>query len=270
VNPTPRRYVTLEGYAVEGGFDTPGGVMTCYAPTIALGRHPGPGEGARLWRDYEAVLDLVPALGVDGVRLTLEWARLEPRRGEFDDSALARYGDVVRYARAKGLGVTIVLVDTAWPSWLGQEAWLLPWVVPRVLEHARRVVDALASDVGGVVAFSDPEELVVGGFLRGSRPPWRRRATRDANFARAQLAHITDALCDDATVGPTLVVSSVTRTLGVTSRTPSRGPASDVTEIYVRSLVAGHGPTRAPRGLLVREGEQWRVDATVGELGTLV
>ena len=103
----PRRYVTLEGYAVEGGFDGPYQPATCYVPTIALGRHVGPGDADDLWHDYERVLDLVPALGFDGVRLNVEWARVEPRRGEVDDAALERYAEVARYATSLGLGVTV-------------------------------------------------------------------------------------------------------------------------------------------------------------------
>ncbi len=62
MNGRPRVLVTLEGYAVEGGFDRPFEPATCYAPTIALGRHAGPGRADNLWRDYEAVLDFVPGL----------------------------------------------------------------------------------------------------------------------------------------------------------------------------------------------------------------
>src|ERR1039458_7500800 len=61
----PRRYVTLEGYAVEGGFDGTSQPSTCFRPTIALGRHLGPGDAYGLWRDYERGLDLVPTMGFD-------------------------------------------------------------------------------------------------------------------------------------------------------------------------------------------------------------
>ncbi len=176
----PRRYVTLEGYAVEGGFDGAYQPSTNFRPTIALGRHVGPGDADDLWPDYERVLDLVPTLGLDGVRLTVEWARVEPRRGEVDDTALVRYADAARHAKSLGLGVTLVIVDAAWPAWLGLEAWLLPWVVPLVVEHTRRVVTTIGAD--GVVPFADPESLV-NGFLDASAPPWRHGARVDAEMA---------------------------------------------------------------------------------------
>ena len=149
-----RLLVTLEGYAVEGGFDRVGEPMTCYSPTIALGRHAGPGNADGLWRDYEAVLDLVPELGFDGVRLTLEWARIEPRPGVVDEKALAVTARSFASRAALGLGVTVAIVDGVWPSWLGLEAWILPWTVPCVLDHARRVVEAYGGDATAFLAFT--------------------------------------------------------------------------------------------------------------------
>ncbi|MHB2027313.1 MAG: family 1 glycosylhydrolase [Acidimicrobiales bacterium] len=266
----PRLLVTIEGYAVEGGLDQPGAPATCYLPTIALGRHAGPGDADQLWRDYEEVLNLVPELGVDGVRLSVEWARVEPRCGFVDDVALSRYQAVVRHARALGLDVTVVLIDAAWPSWLGLEAWLLPWTVPHVIEHARRVVGRLGSDLTGVVAFASPQELVSAGFVRASAPPWRRRARKDADFATRQIDAVLATLRNDDVVGPRLVASSATLTLNAHREEFTRSlRAHLVDEIYVRSLLAGHGPTSVARGLVARRGNSWRVSASDSVLAAL-
>jgi hypothetical protein len=219
VTPRARLFVTLEGYAVEGGFDRPGGPATCYSPTIALGRHPGPGAADGLWRHYEDVLDLVPELGVAGVRLNVEWARVEPRADEVDESALRRYLDVVGHARSLGLDVTVGLVDAVWPSWLGQEAWLLPWVAP---------------------------------------------------YAHAQIERITEELRRDDVVGAKVVAASTVVTLDAGPEGVLSARATfEGSEIYVRSLLAGSGPTRVGAGLVVHHGDQWRVSASEELLSAL-
>ena len=265
-----RLFVTLEGYAVEGGFDRAGEPATCYAPTIGLGRHTGPGAADDLWRHYERVLDFVPALGFVGLRLSVEWARVEPRQGLYDEVALRRYRDVVRYARSLGLDVTIALVDAVWPSWLGQEAWLLPWVVPHVLAHARRLVETFADDVTGLIAFAQPDELVTRGFLAGTAPPWRKSALRDAGFAHAQIEGLVRALGADEIVGPRLVRSSAVTSLDVAPEDLDEALRSfDVDEVYVRSLLRGSGPTSVGAGLLALHGNEWRVNAPEELLGVL-
>jgi beta-glucosidase/6-phospho-beta-glucosidase/beta-galactosidase len=262
--------VTLEGYAVEGGFDRSGGPMTCYAPVIALGRVPGPSATDNLWHDYEHVLNFVPDLGFEGVRLSVEWARVEPRQGQIDADALARYRDVLLHATSLGLAVSVVLVDAAWPSWLGQEAWLLPWVVPHVTAHARRMVATFDDVAPGVVVFAQPAALVSRGFLSNEAPPWRRGAHEEASFATTQIAEILSTLRDDPIVGPRLVPSSATYEL-------SSGPEElselrdslDVDELYVRSLLRGTGPSAVDEGLLVQRGGEWHVGANADLLSAL-
>lgn len=256
----PRLFVTLEGYAVEGGYDQAGGPHTCYAPILSLGRLARASTTDDLWHDYEKVLDFVAPLGFEGVRLNVEWARVEPRRGERDDGAFRRYHEVIRYARTIGLDVTVALVDAVWPSWLGLEAWLLPWVVPYVLEHARRVVATFDDDITGVVAFTMADELVTRGYLDASAPPWRRRATNDASFARSQLEGLLDLLRADDVVGPRLVRSSAVVALDapLDDLAAARG-AHDVDELYVRSLLRGSGPTAVAAGLLAKHANEWRV-----------
>ena len=249
---------------MEGGFDRPHEPATCFAPTIALGRHDGPGDAQGLWRDYEHVIDLVPSLGLDGVRLGIEWARVEPRRGVYDDSALARYGQVIGHARSLGLDVTIALFGDVWPSWTGLEAWLLPWVVPYATQYATRVVGRLGEVATGVVVFTDAEKLVSRGFLDATAPPWRRGALADAASARHQVEHVARSLSNDATVGPRLVAT--TRTIEMNQSLEAiaeqRRRASTCDELYVRSLVRGRGPTSASAGLVAQRAGVWSTSAT--------
>jgi len=254
----PLLLATLEGYAVEGGFDHPFQPATCFSPTVALGRHAGPGLADGLWSDYEVVLDLAAQLGLDGVRLGVEWARVEPHRGEVDVAALDRYAGVVRHARSQGLHVTLALVDAAWPAWLGLEAWLLPWVVPHVLRHAQRVVEHLGADVQGVIAFARANELVERGYLEATMPPWRRGALADARSAEAQIEQITRLLVDDHVVGPLMVRHAMTLDLESDALRVARADAR-LDEVHLRSLVKGAGPTSAASGLLVKHHGQWAI-----------
>lgn len=268
MTPRPLLFATLEGYALEGGYDRAFEPATCYRATIALGRHAGPGNALELWRDYERVLDLAKELGLDGVRLSAEWARIEPRQGYVDGGALARYAEVVAHANAIGLKVTLALIDAAWPSWLGLEAWLLPWVVPRVLEHARRMATYFDADIAGMVVFADGSRLAEGGYLDGALPPWRRAQREDAQHARAQIESIVTQLGADALVGPRLVRSS--RTVELTSSAFFDIDAmGDCDELYIRSLVRGAGPTAARAGLLAKHEGNWRVSAPVEILEVL-
>ena len=238
-----RGWATLDGYAVEGGFDTDE-LTTCWSPTVALGQVAGPGVAADLWSPggYEAALEGAAGLGLDGVRITLEWARLEPRAGQPDEAALARYLEVIAAAQAAGLAVAVALLDGTWPLWAGAEAWLLGWVRPYFVAHAARVADALPAGVG-VVAALRPTWLVRAGYLTGEAPPWRRRARADAATAAGSLA----ATLDEARGLAALRAH----------------PVDDGRVRTDRSLVTGSGPLGRP-GLLTRVGALFAA-TTAGE-----
>jgi beta-glucosidase/6-phospho-beta-glucosidase/beta-galactosidase len=263
----PRILATLDGYSVEGGFDRPYEPATCYSPTIALGRHDGPGDADRLWHDYEKVLDLVPSLGIDGVRITTEWARIEPRRNEVSTEALDRYAAVCSYAKSLGLYVSVALVDAAWPSWAGMEAWLLPWVAPYCEENAVRVVTHLGDSVDSVVLFSEPEAIVTRGFVDALSPPWRSSASKDAALAIEQIDDITAAIASHEVVAKKLVSSSTLVSLDAVYSALTSEETYE--EIYVQSLVRGSGPTASQLGLLSKHNGVWSVSASEELLETL-
>jgi hypothetical protein len=257
VTPRPLILATLEGYSVEGGFDRPYEPATCFSPSISLGRLAGPGEGDALWTEYERVLEVAAGTGLDGVRLGVEWARVEAHRGAFDEPVLERYANVIRHAKSLGLKVTVATIGAAWPAWLGLEAWLLPWVEPDAVRYVRHVVSYLGNDLDGVMVFADPKGIVERGFLDGTAPPWRRGARDDAASALEQVGRIASVLGDDPLVGP--YVRMNTRTIDLDANALEGALGSDVEEIHVRALVKGKGPTSAKNGLLVKHGGAWGV-----------
>src|SRR2546426_149392 len=67
------------------------------------------GQGARSGdacgggRDAEGDLDRAAALGHNAHRLSIEWSRIEPREGYFDDSAIERYRELLQAMRRRGI-----------------------------------------------------------------------------------------------------------------------------------------------------------------------
>src|SRR5260221_4114493 len=49
------------------------------------------GRAVGSWERYEADADLARSAGANAFRFSVSWSRVEPRRGTFDEEALARY-----------------------------------------------------------------------------------------------------------------------------------------------------------------------------------
>lgn len=259
---------TLDGFAVEGGFDAAYQPTTCFAAASHLAMCSSPGDAAQLWTQYEAVVDLVSDLGLDGVRLSVEWARIEPRRGHVDDAALARYHEVLSHAKSRGLRTAIVLVDAAWPAWLGAEAWLMPWIDDAVLEHATRVGDALGDVTDDVVGFARASQMIADGFLHASAPPWRRGAGRDATSAASHVASLSRAMAEVPLLS-TKWLSDFSEVPVVASPRALRAVLDAVPrsrQVHLRSLVRGAGPTASASGLLRSTPSGWKIAASAETL----
>ena len=250
---------TLDGFAVEGGFDVAYGPSTCFLAASRLAMCATPGDAEGLWESYERVIDLVPGLSLDGVRLTLEWARLEPRRDRIDATAIARYRRALAHARSLGLRTTVVAVDAAWPAWLGAESWLLPWVTPVLQRHAKFLAREFGDLIDALVLFARPQEMIDLGFLHGAAPPWRQGASRDAASASERIERVCEFAREDADVAPLLLAKfveiPVVRSPQALSMLIDAGATAS--EVHLRSLVRGAGPTASATPLLERHGTSW-------------
>jgi Glycosyl hydrolase family 1 len=198
--------VTIDGYAVEGGYDTDGGPSTSFGIAQALGSIRRSVRSPSTFNHLPELVERVADLGVDEVRLTMEWARLEPRPDEFDDEAFGVYDRALQRAERRGISAVVVLCDVAWPSWLGQEPWLSTWAPVRFAAHARRLGTLLDGRLRALVTFRAPNAAARGGWIEGIVPPFRRRAAPDSASALdgMLLAHqlASDALADATPATP--------------------------------------------------------------------
>ena len=258
----PLLFGVIDGYASEGGFDVAGGIATCYAPAVGLGRVASPGNGDDLWSNYAAIFRAAQEIGLDGVSLTVEWARVAPRYDTVDHAAWGRYREMLSSARETGLEVSVTVIGEVWPAWLGQEAWLLPWVEDEFAAHVERLMNTLGDLVSSVRLFS--RDLATDGFLYGVIPPWRTRAREDARDAAAAIARMSEQAASRSDVA-----SKLRRTKDVLAQLPESvwstvlARQEEFDEIHIATLLPGDGPTALGASLL-RRGE----GGYVGQLPT--
>ncbi|WP_433604603.1 glycoside hydrolase family 1 protein [Prescottella agglutinans] len=122
---------------------------------------------------YGEDIDNAAALGVDVFRFGIEWARVQPNAGTWDESELAYYDDVVRRIRGHGMTPMITLDHWVYPGWIADRGgWADPRTVDDWLVNAEKVVDRY-KDVGAIwITFNEPttyaqRELAFGGISLG-------------------------------------------------------------------------------------------------------
>jgi len=148
------------------------------------------GRAAGSWERYEDDATAAAALGANAFRFSVSWSRVEPRRGDFDETALARYARLVARLAALGLEPVVTLLHYTHPRWFHAEtSWTSPASVNAFAGFAARVAGALGPAARCWTVLNEPFVLVLGGYLDGQVPPGIASA-RDA--ARA-LDHLLAA-----------------------------------------------------------------------------
>jgi beta-glucosidase len=172
--------VATAGYQIEGGFNGGGQPANNWYDWEAVGRVARSGVACAFWSHPEEALDRAAAIGCTTFRLSVEWARLEPEPGRFDDAALERYVEILELCAGRGLAPMVTLHHFTHPGWLGEEFWLRPGSPDRFARHVQRVMPALAPHCRRWVTLNEPNIVALMGWIEGAHPPGRRLAFADA------------------------------------------------------------------------------------------
>lgn len=115
---------------------------------------------------------LVAGSGQNAVRLSIEWARIEPSPGEFSTKALDHYREVIGTARDLGLTTSVTFHHFTNPNWFARRGgWDSDEAVVVFARYARTAAGALGDLLQIVNTINEPSVVAVVGHLMGFFPP---------------------------------------------------------------------------------------------------
>jgi beta-glucosidase len=137
------------------------------------------GRAAEWWHGRaEEDLERAAALGQNAHRLSLEWSRLEPAPGHFDDEAFARYRSILKTARGLGMTTMVTLNHFTLPRWVSRQgSWTSPFMAHQFGRLARRAAAELGDDVDLWATLNEPNVLAYMGYAKTEWPPGVGRLT---------------------------------------------------------------------------------------------
>ncbi len=137
---------------------------------------------------YVEDLDLAKAMGHNALRLSVDWARIEPREGQWDQTAIARYREILGALRQRGIEPMVTLFHFVSPSWLAQKGgWLNESTVRLFERFTTHVVDALGDLVDFWCTINEPNVYGTYSYLLGAWPPERHDLLSTFRVIRHQL-----------------------------------------------------------------------------------
>ncbi len=138
------------------------------------------------WRRFsDDIRRMREELGLNGYRFSIDWSRVEPREGEFDEAAIARYAQICGELRAAGIRPCVTLFHWSSPDWIWDHAreqatgWYDPRIVERFERFCARVVPALTPTVDLFCTLNEPNIFLYGAYSEGLLAPGHRREDSD-------------------------------------------------------------------------------------------
>ena len=125
------------------------------------------------WNNAEADFDRMVDMGLNAHRLSIEWSRIEPRDGVFDEAAIERYRAILLGLRRRGIEPMVTLHHFSNPIWLEERGgWIEEQVVvPRFERFVRKVVRALGDLCDLWCTLNEPNIYALMGYLAYGRMP---------------------------------------------------------------------------------------------------
>lgn len=132
---------------------------------------------------YEQDIQAAADMGLNALRISIEWARLFPRAGMAapDPEGIAYYERVFAAMRARGIEPIVTLFHYVSPAWFfapdaqGRKGWERA----DALAHWQQFVDAVATHFVPTVktwcTLNEPMVYLYSGYVDGSYPPLERR-----------------------------------------------------------------------------------------------
>lgn len=106
------------------------------------------GNAVDHYNRYAEDIRLMAEAGLNAYRFSIEWARIEPEEGKFDETEISHYKDVIRTCKENGIEPIVTLLHFTSPKWLiSRGGWESDETPKYFARYTRYVTERLGSEL---------------------------------------------------------------------------------------------------------------------------
>lgn len=124
------------------------------------------------WNRYKQDIQLMAGMGLNTYCFSVEWSKIEPENGIFNEEALQHYADLCDELNKNDITPIIILKDRRDPLWFGYLGSFEKESNIAIFErYCLKVFETLKNKTSRFITFWTPEVHAIQGYMRGSNPP---------------------------------------------------------------------------------------------------
>ncbi|MBN1488038.1 MAG: glycoside hydrolase family 1 protein [Anaerolineae bacterium] len=148
------------------------------------------GKACGWWENTDIDFDIAARMGLNAMRLSLEWSRIEPKEGYLDLDAIERYRQMLQGLKQRGIEPMVTLHHFSNPLWLEEYgSWENPDIVMFFNRYTEQVMKHLGDEATLWCTLNEPNVYASQGYVEGIFPPGRS----DIKAARQVLRNMVQA-----------------------------------------------------------------------------
>ncbi|MBI2039855.1 glycoside hydrolase family 1 protein [Candidatus Microgenomates bacterium] len=133
------------------------------------------GQACDQYHLYEQDFDLAKSLNHNAHRLSIEWSRIEPHEGQFNEKEIEHYKKVLKALKQRGFTVMLTLWHFTLPKWVADEGgWENGQTVKYFERFVRKIVPEIADYVDLWVTINEPGVYIYETYIARQWPNAKR------------------------------------------------------------------------------------------------
>lgn len=133
------------------------------------------GQACDFYHLYQSDINLAKNLNLNAFRLSIEWSRIEPEEGKFDQKAIKHYQKVLTFLKEKKFKVFLTLWHFTLPYWLAKKGG---WENKNSVLYFTRLVEKIVPEFVNFVDFwltiNEPLIYIGCAYFLGLWPPEKK------------------------------------------------------------------------------------------------
>ena len=166
------------------------------------------GSACDHWNRWKDDFEMLSNLELTTYRFSIEWSRLEPKEGTWNEEAMEQYSSMVNNLLERDIRPVVTLHHFSHPIWWEEKGGFANRNnIPSFLKYCEKVFDSLSDRVDVWCTINEPTVFSTMGYTLGQFPPGKRsilltmKVMKNLMRAHAEVYHSLKEKKPDAVIG---------------------------------------------------------------------